>query len=374
MKKLGNASNELGKYFLSAKQQYEKAFMWFQRGCKIFNEIEGSMKYTCMTTLARVLTCVLLYYVDGINVALLCANLAHLHKILAQGKPLPAREIHYQHAVQLCTEALHQLKQNKAEMELHRKVKGELALTYLVWAVGMASTTSSLDSSPGRGHEELTRKRSENDAHKIFGKALALYSELEDPKQVASTHYQMASYQSRLLTREIQDHTSVGTDDPSSSSGKITGLKNRLEVARRHYEKALHYFGKQEVGTTFVLIHQELADLYAVGGRVEDVEHALLIMLNTYDAFIRPTNAQTTGDVMQEMARDVVAKLKHILHQLIRLHANAPPSTRSNSNSRAYHKLQRYKKMYKEVIYCDGSTDSSIAEVLATLRGIYSNP
>lgn len=311
--------------------------------------------------------------IDGINVALLCANLAHLHKILAQGKPLPARENHYQNAVRLCTEALHQLKQNKAEMELHRKVKGELALTYLVWAVGMANNASSLDSHSASGHRELTKKNGENDIHKIFGKALALYSELGDPKQVASTHYQMASYQSRLLTRELQDHKSVGTDDPSSS-GKITGLKNRMEIARRHYEKALHYFGRQEVGTTFVLIHQELADLYAVGGRVEDVEHALLIMLNTYDAFSGPSNAQTTQDAMQTMACDVVAKLKLILHQLIRLHANAPTSLRSNSSSKAYHKLERYKKMYKEVIYFDGSTDGSIVEVLATLRGIYSNP
>lgn len=369
MKKLGNASNELGKYFLSAKQQYEKAFVWFQRGCKIFNEIEGNRKYLLDHLGACTHQCCV-YCEDGINVALLCANLAHLHKILAQGKLLPAREIHYQNAVRLCTEALHQLKQNKSEMELHRKVKGELALTYLVWAVGMANNASSLDAQSASGHRELTKKKDENDVHKIFGKALALYSELGDPKQVASTHYQMASYQSRLLTRELQDQ---GKDDPSNS-GKITGLKNRMEIARRHYEKALQYFGKQEVGTTFVLIHQELADLYAVGGRVEDVEHALLIMLNTYDAFNSSHNAQTTREVMQAMARDVVAKLKLILHQLIRLHANAPTSSRSNSSSKAYHKLERYKKMYKEVIYCDGSTDSSIVEVLATLRGIYSNP
>ncbi|POM58160.1 LOW QUALITY PROTEIN: Hypothetical protein PHPALM_37236, partial [Phytophthora palmivora] len=40
MKKLGNASNELGKYFLAAKRDYKEAFRWFDRGCKIFNDIE----------------------------------------------------------------------------------------------------------------------------------------------------------------------------------------------------------------------------------------------------------------------------------------------------------------------------------------------
>lgn len=41
MKKLGNASNELGKYFLAVKCDYKEAFRWFERGCKIFNDIEG---------------------------------------------------------------------------------------------------------------------------------------------------------------------------------------------------------------------------------------------------------------------------------------------------------------------------------------------
>ena len=41
MRKLGNASNELGKYFLAVKCEYKEAFRWFERGCKIFNDIEG---------------------------------------------------------------------------------------------------------------------------------------------------------------------------------------------------------------------------------------------------------------------------------------------------------------------------------------------
>lgn len=41
MRKLGNASNELGKYFLAVNCDYKEAFRWFERGCKIFNDIEG---------------------------------------------------------------------------------------------------------------------------------------------------------------------------------------------------------------------------------------------------------------------------------------------------------------------------------------------
>ena len=41
MKKLGNASNELGKYFLAVECDYKEAFRWFERGCKIFGDIEG---------------------------------------------------------------------------------------------------------------------------------------------------------------------------------------------------------------------------------------------------------------------------------------------------------------------------------------------
>lgn len=42
MKKLGNASNELGKFFLGSQRDYVEAFRWFERGCKIFSEIEGT--------------------------------------------------------------------------------------------------------------------------------------------------------------------------------------------------------------------------------------------------------------------------------------------------------------------------------------------
>lgn len=42
MKKLGNASNELGKFFLGNQRDYVEAFRWFERGCKIFSEIEGA--------------------------------------------------------------------------------------------------------------------------------------------------------------------------------------------------------------------------------------------------------------------------------------------------------------------------------------------
>ncbi|KAI9895164.1 hypothetical protein PsorP6_018832 [Peronosclerospora sorghi] len=58
-----------------------------------------------------------------------------------------------------------------------------------------------------------------------------------------------------------------------------------MEIARRYYEKALKYFGTVEVGKTFVLIYRELADLHLLGGHFERIEHELLILLGTYEAF-----------------------------------------------------------------------------------------
>uniref|UniRef100_K3WDG7 Uncharacterized protein n=1 Tax=Globisporangium ultimum (strain ATCC 200006 / CBS 805.95 / DAOM BR144) TaxID=431595 RepID=K3WDG7_GLOUD len=361
MKKLGNASNELGKYFLGSQHDMMEAFRWFERGCKIFNEIE-----------------------DGINVALLCANLAHLHKILAQGKPPEEREAHYHSAIQLCNDALQHLKQNKAELELHRKVKGELALTYLVWAVSMANdfsidcesgplSTSQHDESEATLRDQ--RKQRENDVHKTFNKSLSLYAELEDPKQVASTHYQMASFHNRTISRELQEEQqTVKNDGVTEKSHFSATLKNRMEIARRHYEKALAYFGKVEVGKTFVLIHQELADLYAVGGRAEDMEHALLIMLNTYDAFNNASsmsfNSVQERDAMKSLAGEVVAKVKLILHQLIRWSNNASSAHAGAPTTKAK-KLEMFKKMYKEVIYYDGHNAGSIVPMLGTLRAMY---
>ncbi|KAE9296159.1 hypothetical protein PR003_g23826 [Phytophthora rubi] len=338
MKKLGNGSNELGKHFLAAKRNYKEAFKWFDRGCKVFNEIE-----------------------DGVNVALLRANLAHLHKIFAQGKPAEFREVHYRTAIQLCTDALQLLKQSKADADLRRKVKGELALTYLVWAVDMASHISS--KSPPK-YSSL--KTQENEALKVFNKALTLYAELGDQKQVASTHYQIASFYSRMISNTLR------TESPATnkSDGSSTTLANRMEIARRHYEKALDYFGAMEVGKTFVLIHQELADLHILGGRVEGIEHALLILLNTYEAFNHASarDSKLELEEMAALARDIVLKVKTVLHQLIRLSSGG----RSNNVHTKTKKLEMFKKMYKEVIYYDGYSAGSIVPILGTLRGMYS--
>ncbi|KAE8894645.1 hypothetical protein PF003_g21358 [Phytophthora fragariae] len=338
MKKLGNGSNELGKHFLAAKMNYKEAFKWFDRGCKVFNEIE-----------------------DGVNVALLRANLAHLHKIFAQGKPAEFREVHYRTAIQLCTDALQILKQSKADADLRRKVKGELALTYLVWAVDMASHISS--KSPPK-YSSL--KTQENEALKVFNKALTLYAELGDQKQVASTHYQIASFYSRMISNTLR------TESPATnkSDGSSTTLANRMEIARRHYEKALDYFGAMEVGKTFVLIHQELADLHILRGRVEGIEHALLILLNTYEAFNHASarDSKLELEEMAALARDIVSKVKTVLHQLIRLSSGG----RSNNVHTKTKKLEMFKKMYKEVIYYDGYSAGSIVPILGTLRGMYS--
>lgn len=52
MKKLGNASNELGKFYLGSQHDYVEAFRWFERGCKIFSEIEGAW-LVCVLVVAR---------------------------------------------------------------------------------------------------------------------------------------------------------------------------------------------------------------------------------------------------------------------------------------------------------------------------------
>ncbi|KAL8007668.1 putative tetratricopeptide-like helical domain superfamily [Plasmopara halstedii] len=333
MKKLGNASNELGKYHLAMKQNYMEAFRWFERGCKIFSNIEG----TSLIALP-ILCCILTTTYDtsdGVNVALLRANLAHLHKIFAQDKPTHLREDHYCTAIQLCTDALQLLKQSKADGNLCKNVKGELALTYLVWAVHLANCTftgmsNGLTSTPKRENETLT----------LFNQALSLYSELGDQKQIASTHYQIASFYSRIITSTLRDES----ESPSceKSDGPSSSMANRMEIARRHYEKALSYFGSVEVGKIFVLIHQELADLYLLGGRVEGIEHALLILLSTYEAFNRTQfrNLTSEKEEMASLACDIVEKVKCVLHQLIRL------STSGRTNGETKSKKLEMSKRY----------------------------
>ncbi|RLN51683.1 hypothetical protein BBP00_00009852 [Phytophthora kernoviae] len=263
MKKLGNASNELGKYFLAVKHDYKEAFRWFERGCKIFNDIE-------------------------------------------------------------------------------------------------ANNMSSLNVAPSKARE--------NEALKIFNKALSLYSELSDQKQVASTHYQVASFYSRMISSTLRSEKEI--DDRGDKS--TSTLTSRMEIARRHYEKALDYFGAVEVGKTFVLIHQELADLHILGGRLEGIEHALLILLNTYEAFnlASAKDSKFEKEALATLARDVVAKVKAVLHQLIRLSSGGrgPGSTNVHAKSK---KLEMFKKMYKEVIYYDGYSAGSIVPILGTLRGMY---
>ncbi|CAI5721758.1 unnamed protein product [Hyaloperonospora brassicae] len=344
MKKLGNASNELGKYSLAVRCDYKEAFRWFERGCKIFSDIE-----------------------DGVNVALLRANLAHLHKIFAQGKSADDRVEHYEAAIRLCTEALQLLKQSKADMDLNRKVKGELALTYLVWAVDLANSVSIL----GPTGSAASTKVRENKALTIFNKALSLYAELGDEKQTASTHYQIASFHSRMISSTLQtERENIRAD---KCDGFSPTLASRMEITRRHYEKALNYFGAAEVGKTFVLIHQELADLHILGGRFEGIEHALLILLSTYKAFHvgHSKNRKLEDDDMALLACNVVAKVKAVLHQLIRLcSSDRLTLVGANGTTSKSKKLDMFKKMYKEMIYYDDASADSVVPILGTLRGM----
>ncbi|GLD92097.1 hypothetical protein PINS_up000630 [Pythium insidiosum] len=339
MKKLGNACNELGKYYLSREPNHSTAFSWFERGCRVFKDIE-----------------------DGVNVALLYANLAHLHKILAQGQDEDTQFSHYSSAVQRCEDAIALLKQNRVEDELHRKVEGELALTYLVW--GVSASGRALGSRNGG-----ERKKLESEVLKLFGKALALYTEISDAKQVASTHYQIASFHARTIARDV-----VESQTKKSGSSDKGSLKSRMEISRRHYDKALDFFAKKEVGRTFILIHQDLADMYALGGRFEDVEHALLLLLNTYEA-LRNLERTVQAREMKTLGIDVIAKLQATLPVLIRLATGGTKHSGSVVKHRAPHlgtkdMIDVYKRMYREVIYFD-STSSSVADMLQALRSMY---
>ncbi|RHY45289.1 hypothetical protein DYB38_000795 [Aphanomyces astaci] len=234
-----------------------------------------------------------------------------------------AAESHYAHAVQLCFKAQAKLKSAKAGPPLHAKVNGELALTYLVWAVHLAKTQDN--------HLGVLEK---------FNKALNMYVELRDRRQVAATHYQMASYYSQQQVK----------------------TKQRMEAARRHYEKALEYFGGVEVGTTFVMIHKQLAELYASSTKMEDVEHALLVVLNTFDAFKRvatlPRHEQAD---LESMAPTLVLRLQEYLLQLIRLgSASTKPAMQAT--------ITRFKAMYRLTI--DQNT-RPFAQLLLALRNMY---
>lgn len=248
---------------------------------------------------------------------------------------------------------------------MNQKVKGELALTYLVWAVDLANNTSSPDTT---GH--CPTKARENETLTMFNKALTLYTELSDQKQSASTHYQIASFYSRMISSKLQTERESAQAD--KSDGSSSTLTSRMEIARRHYEKALNYFGALEGGKTYVLIHQELADLHILGGHFEGIEHALLILLNTYEAFdvAFTRNSKLEKEDMTSLARDIVAKVKAVLHQLIRLCSGGRLSSLNGTKSK---KLEMFKKMYKEVIYNDGYRADSIVPILGTLRRMYSD-
>ncbi|KAF0702990.1 Aste57867_7710 [Aphanomyces stellatus] len=282
MKKLGNASNELGKYFLR-RNDLSRAYLWFEGGSVIFEAIE-----------------------DGVNVALLYANLANLHKVLAERNSFDAQS-HYIQAIELCQKAHAQLKQCKANSELHAKVTGELALTYLVWAVQLSMI-------PTENISPILEK---------FNKALNLYVELGDQRQIAATHYQMASFYSQ----------------------------------RAH--NGSNYFGAIEVGKTFVIIHQELAQLYASSNKVEDIEHAVLVMLNTFDAYnkiqLLPSQEQ---EALNLIAPNILIKIQGYLKQIIR----------TTSSKAAQSKTDMFKTMYRETIY---KMEEPLAQILFTLRNLY---
>ncbi|CAI5727688.1 unnamed protein product [Peronospora destructor] len=73
---------------------------------------------------------------------------------------------------------------------------------------------------------------------------------------------------------------------------------------------------------------------------------------------------------MTSLARDIVAKVKAVLHQLIRLCSGGRLSSSNGAHARSK-KLKMFKKMYKEVIYNDGYSADTIVPILSTLRRIY---
>ncbi|KDO17007.1 hypothetical protein SPRG_17556 [Saprolegnia parasitica CBS 223.65] len=305
MKKLGNAANERGKSFL-ARKDLQQAYLWFEGGSLLFEAIE-----------------------DGANAALLCANLANLHKILADADG--RQDEHYAKAIGLCTKAHALLKSSRAN-EVHAKVTGELALTYLVWAVRLSLNAPV--------HSDVEA----NIAAK-FNKALHLYLEINDARQVASTHYQMASFYSRQLVGKLDATT-----------------RTKMELARRHYEKALLYFGVVDVGKTFVIIHQELAALYAASDKAEDIEHALLVLLNTYEAYSK--SHRLSLDDRTTLATVAPSILEGVQNYLLRL-VRAPCASKSVKARSSV-----FKQMYKEAI-CN--RDAPLAQVLCTLRTLYAS-
>ncbi|RHY58999.1 hypothetical protein DYB30_005201 [Aphanomyces astaci] len=295
-----------------------------------YKSSNGSSKQ-CQS-MAHARACVLEVIGDAANVldtndtptaAALFHAFAVVSGVLAETEASTAAESHYAHAVQLCFKAQAKLKSAKAGPPLHAKVNGELALTYLVWAVHLAKTQDN--------HLGVLEK---------FNKALNMYVELRDRRQVAATHYQMASYYSQQQVK----------------------TKQRMEAARRHYEKALEYFGGVEVGTTFVMIHKQLAELYASSTKMEDVEHALLVVLNTFDAFKRvatlPRHEQAD---LESMAPTLVLRLQEYLLQLIRLgSASTKPAMQAT--------ITRFKAMYRLTI--DQNT-RPFAQLLLALRNMY---
>ncbi|OQR83183.1 hypothetical protein THRCLA_23177 [Thraustotheca clavata] len=132
-----------------------------------------------------------------------------------------------------------------------------------------------------------------------------------------------------------------------------------MELTRRHYEKALQYFSTM-LGKTFVLIHQELAAMYAASDKVEDIEHALLVMLNTYQAY----------QILNGLPKDEQAALNSLApHILENIQTYLMRIIRGANKGAIKAKVSTFKDMYKEAIY---NHDAPLASVLLKLRTLYS--
>ncbi|KAF1775182.1 Tetratricopeptide-like helical domain [Phytophthora cactorum] len=184
---------------------------------------------------------------------------------------------------------------------------------------GVANNTSA--SSP---------KIREHEALNVFNKALSLYAELGDQKQVASTHYQIASFYRRMISNAVRAETEK-SDGPSST------------------------------------LTSQLADLHILGGQVEGIEHALLILLNTYEAFSLAASRDS------KLETEEMASLARTLWPKLRLFCTSLSDSVRVDGSACSHKKQKARdvqEMYKEVIYYDGYSAGSIVPILGTLRGI----
>jgi hypothetical protein len=165
-------------------------------------------------------------------------------------------------------------------------VSEELAATFLILGVKRRQSIlggESIQVQPGE--EKFITQPMEQ--------AVVIYEQLQNLKQAAAAHYQLAIYYSKVWSSQV-------------SEGKT---REKLEKAFRHYRHAHDYFFSHLDGNepTFIILCLDLSQLYSsISSEASCLIKGILCCVDTCDAFLqRPTYSRTSGNQAENSQTDV---------------------------------------------------------------------